>query len=247
MQDSTDGEGPGGTGARAARLLVVDDDPINRRLLARYLERLGHSVVTANDGGAGWQVLRDGDAEPFDVVLLDVLMPELDGYEVLERIRADAALRHLPVIMISAVEETDSIVRCIELGADDYLPKPFSPVLLRARINAGIARKRLYDLEREYLEQVGHVVDAAGAVEDGTFNAAMLESVAGREDALGNLARIFQHMACEVAARERALQEQVRELRIEIDEAKTQRQVSEITETDYFRDLQRRADALRAR
>ena len=231
--------------ARRARLLVVDDDPINRRLLASYLERLGHTVVTAVDGARGWRQLRGG--EPFDVVLLDVLMPELDGYEVLGLIRGDPDLRHLPVIMISAVEETDSIARCIELGADDYLPKPFSPVLLRARINAGIARKRLYDLEREYLEQVGHVVDAAGAVEDGTFDAAMLDSVAVRDDALGNLARIFQHMACEVAARERALQEQLRELRIEIDEAKTGRQVAEITETDYFRDLQRKADALRAR
>ena len=231
--------------AQSARLLVVDDDPINRRLLASYLERLGHTVVTAVDGARGWKQLHTSD--PFDVVLLDVLMPELDGYEVLGLIRGDPALRHLPVIMISAVEETDSIARCIELGADDYLPKPFSPVLLRARINAGIARKRLYDLEREYLEQVGHVVDAAGAVEDGTFDAAMLENVAVRDDALGNLARIFQHMACEVAARERALQEQLRELRIEIDEAKTQRQVAEITETDYFRDLQRKAEALRAR
>jgi two-component system cell cycle response regulator len=230
---------------QSARLLVVDDDPINRRLLASYLERLGHEVVTAVDGSRGWKQLHTGD--PFDVVLLDVLMPELDGYEVLALIRGDPALRHLPVIMISAVEETDSIARCIELGADDYLPKPFSPVLLRARINAGIARKRLYDLEREYLEQVGHVIDAAGAVEDGTFDAAMLDHVAVREDALGNLARIFQHMACEVAARERALQEQLRELRIEIDEARTQRQVAEITETDYFRALQRKADALRAR
>jgi two-component system cell cycle response regulator len=231
--------------ARPARLLVVDDDPINRRLLASYLERLGHTVVTAVDGARGWKQLHTAD--PFDVVLLDVLMPELDGYEVLGLIRGDPALRHLPVIMISAVEETDSIARCIELGADDYLPKPFSPVLLRARINAGIARKRLYDLEREYLEQVGHVVDAAGAVEDGTFDAVMLDDVAVRDDALGNLARIFQHMACEVAARERALQEQLRELRIEIDEAKAARQVAEITGTDYFRDLQRRADALRER
>jgi two-component system, cell cycle response regulator len=231
--------------APSARLLVVDDDPINRRLLASYLERLGHTVVTAVDGARGWRQLHTGD--PFDVVLLDVLMPELDGYEVLGLIRGDPALRHLPVIMISAVEETDSIARCIELGADDYLPKPFSPVLLRARINAGIARKRLFDLEREYLEQVGHVVDAAGAVEDGTFDAAMLDNVAVRQDALGNLARMFQRMACEVAAREHALQEQLRELRIEIDEAKTQRQVAEITETDYFRDLQRKAEALRAR
>ncbi len=227
-----------------ARLLVVDDDPINRRLLASYLQREGHEVVTANDGGAGWETVR---REPFDVVLLDVLMPELDGYEVLEHIRADADLRHLPVIMISSLDETDSIVRCIELGADDYLPKPFSPPLLRARINAGLARKRLADLEREYLEQVGHVVHAAAAVEDGTFHAGALDPVAVREDALGNLARVFQRMAREVQARERALRQQVIELRIEIDEAKSARQVAEITETDYFRDLQRKADALRAR
>jgi len=230
--------------ARAARVLVVDDEPINRRLLGRYLEREGHEVATANDGAAGWDLLR---AEPFDIVLLDVLMPELDGYEVLERLRADPALRHLPVIMISSLEDTDSIVRCIELGADDYLPKPFRPVLLRARINAGIARKRLYDLEREYLEQVGHVVDAAAAVEQGRFEPESLDGVAVREDALGNLARIFQHMACEIAARERSLKAQVRELRIEIDEAKAARQVAEITETEYFRDLLSKADALRRR
>jgi two-component system cell cycle response regulator len=245
MQESRDAATSAAAATRPARLLVVDDDRINRRLLASYLARLGHEVTTAADGAAGWERLRGG--EPVDVVLLDVLMPELDGYEVLERIRGDPALRHLPVIMISALEETDSIVRCIELGADDYLPKPFSPVLLRARINAGIARKRLYDLEREYLEQVAHVVDAAAAVENGTFEAAALDRVAVRDDALGNLARIFQHMACEVAARERALKQQVRELRIEIDRANADRQVAEITETDYFRDLQRKADALRAR
>ena len=229
--------------AQPARLLVVDDDPINRRLLASYLKREGHEVATANDGAQGWELVQ---AEPFDVVLLDVLMPELDGYEVLAHIRADDDLCKLPVIMISSVEETDSIVRCIELGADDYLPKPFSPPLLRARINAGLARKRLADLEREYLEQVGHVVDAAGAVEAGTFAPAALDPVASREDALGSLARVFQRMAIEVAARERALKQQVQQLRIEIDEAKADRQVAEITETDYFRDLQRKADALRA-
>ena len=229
--------------AQPARLLVVDDDPINRRLLASYLKREGHEVATANDGAEGWELVR---REPFDVVLLDVLMPELDGYEVLARIRADDDLCKLPVIMISSVEETDSIVRCIELGADDYLPKPFSPPLLRARINAGLARKRLQDLEREYLEQVGQVVDAAGAVEAGTFAPHALDPVAAREDALGNLARVFQRMAIEVAARERALKAQVQQLRIEIDEAKAERQVAEITQTDYFRDLQRKADALRA-
>jgi DNA-binding response OmpR family regulator len=227
-----------------ARLLVVDDDPINRRLLASYLQREGHEVATANDGAEGWAALR---REPFDIVLLDVLMPGLDGYQVLERIQADPVLCHVRVIMISAVEETDSIVRCIEMGADDYLPKPFRPVLLRARINAGLTRKRLHDLEREYLEQVGHVVDAADAVERGAFEPAALDGVAERDDALGNLARVFVRMAREVAARERALKQEVRQLRIEIDEAKAARQVAEITETDYFRELQRKADALRAR
>ena len=124
--------------APSARLLVVDDDPINRRLLASYLERLGHTVVTAVDGARGWKQLHTGD--PFDVVLLDVLMPELDGYEVLALIRGDPDLRHLPVIMISAVEETDSIARCIELGADDYLPKPFALEELLARLRALLRR-----------------------------------------------------------------------------------------------------------
>jgi two-component system cell cycle response regulator len=226
-----------------ARLLVVDDDPINRKLLASYLQREGHEVATANDGAAGWELIQ---ARPFDVVLLDVLMPQLDGYDVLEKLRAHPALCHLPVIMISAVEEMSSIVRCIELGADDYLPKPFNPVLLRARINAGYARKRLHDLEREYLEQVEQVVAAATAVQAGSFEPRSLDRVALRSDALGNLARVFQQMAREVRARERALEQQVHELRIEIDEARTARQVAEITETDYFRDLQRKADALRA-
>jgi two-component system cell cycle response regulator len=230
--------------APPARLLVVDDDPINRRLLTSYLQREGHEVATAADGAAGWEILRN---EQFDIVLLDVVMPELDGYEVLERICAEDELRHLPVIMISSLDETESIVRCIELGADDYLTKPFSPPLLRARINAGLARKRLTDLEREYLEQVAHVVDAAAAVQEGAFEPRALDAVAVREDALGTLARVFQRMALEVAARERALRRQVQELRIEIDEAKSARQVAEITETDYFRDLQRRAEAMRAR
>jgi two-component system cell cycle response regulator len=229
--------------AAVPRLLVVDDDPINRRLLVSYLQKEGHEVATASDGGRGWEKIQH---EPFDIVLLDVLMPELDGYEVLERLRAHPDLRHLPVIMISSVEETDSIVRCIELGADDYLPKPFSPPLLRARINAGLARKRLHDLQCEYLEQVGHVVDAAAALQDGSFRAEQLEPVAVRQDALGNLARVFQVTAREVAARERALEQQVRELTIEIDEARAAEQAASITETDHFRELQRKADALRA-
>jgi len=125
---------------------VVEDDRVNRMLLTRSLEQSGHEVRTAENGREALEVLRD-DAP--DVVLLDILMPELDGVAVLEQLKADDRLAHLPVIMISAVDETESVLRCIEMGAEDYLPKPFDPVLLRARINAGLTKKRLHDLEQE--------------------------------------------------------------------------------------------------
>jgi two-component system cell cycle response regulator len=223
-------------------VLVVDDDGVNRLLLSRALERDGHQVRTAANGLEALEALRDG---LFDCVLLDVLMPEIDGYQVLERMRSDPKLRRTPVIMISALEDVESVVRCIEMGAEDYLPKPFDPVLLRARIKAGLARKRLDDLEQEYLEQVGQVVVAAAAVEAGTFERTHLDGVASRDDALGQLARVFQQMATEVRAREQRLKREVRKLRIEIDEARAARQVAEITETEYFQDLQRKVSELR--
>ena len=133
------------TAATQAYVLVVDDDSVNRLLLARSLEREGHRVATAEDGHKALENLR---ADSFDVVLLDVLMPKMDGFEVLAQMQADNDLRRIPVIMISALEDIESVVRGIELGADDYLPKPFNPVLLRARINAGLMKKRLNDLER---------------------------------------------------------------------------------------------------
>jgi two-component system cell cycle response regulator len=211
-------------------------------MLCRALEREGHHVRAVANGLEALEALHDG---PFDCVLLDVLMPQMDGYQVLAHIRSDPTLRRTPVIMISALEDIQSIVRCIELGAEDYLPKPFDPALLRARINAGLARKRLDDLEREYLEQVEHVVAAAAAVEAGTFRRQQLDGVARRDDALGQLARVFQQMAIEVRAREKRLKKEVRKLRIEIDEASAARQVAEITETAYFQDLQRKVSKLR--
>jgi CheY-like chemotaxis protein len=227
---------------RPGSVLVVDDDAVNRLMLCRALEREGHHVRAVANGLEALDALHDG---PFDCVLLDVLMPQMDGYQVLAHIRSDPTLRRTPVIMISALEDIQSIVRCIELGAEDYLPKPFDPALLRARINAGLARKRLDDLEREYLEQVEHVVAAAAAVEAGTFKRQQLDGVARRDDALGQLARVFQQMAIEVRAREKRLKKEVRKLRIEIDEASAARQVAEITETAYFQDLQRKVSKLR--
>jgi adenylate cyclase len=132
-------------------ILVVDDDPVNRTLLRRSLEGQGHSVRTAENGRRALEAL---DEAATDLVLLDIVMPELDGVAVLELLKADPVRRHVPVIMISAVDEIESVVRCIELGAEDYLPKPFDPVLLRARINAGLARKRLHDLEQERVRDV---------------------------------------------------------------------------------------------
>ena len=147
-------------------------------------------------------------------------MPGLDGFAVLERIKADPALRHVPVIVISSVEETDSVARCIEMGATDYLPKPFSTPILRARVNASLAEKRLRDFELEYLREVATVTNAAVGLESGEFSSGSLSGVAGRSDALGQLARTFQSMADEVIAREARLRAEVRELRIEIDEVR---------------------------
>ena len=227
----------------SGHVLVVDDDPVNRLLLRRALEREGLTVDVAVDGGEALVALA---RSTFDIVLLDIVMPVLDGFEVLARMRADPATAALPVVVISGSDSSADVVRAIGLGADDVLPKPFDPALLRARLTSGLVRKRLADLEREYREEVGHVVDAAAAVERGEFEPGSLDAVAERPDALGVLARVFGRMAREVAVREQRLRAQVGALRIEIDEARAARTVAAITETDYFADLQRRAAELRS-
>ena len=129
--------------AAGSALLIVDDNEDNRYTLTRRLQREGYTNLTAAvDGREALQLL---GARSFDLVLLDVMMPELNGYEVLERLRADDRLRHIPVIMISAMDEIESVIRCIELGAEDYLAKPFNPTLLRARVGASLEKKRLRD------------------------------------------------------------------------------------------------------
>jgi phosphoserine phosphatase RsbU/P len=148
------------------RILVVDDHELNRNMLARRLRRLGHEVETAGDGHEALAALRDGNGR-FDLLLLDIMMPGLDGYEVLRRMKSDEALRDLPVIVISALHETDAVVRCIELGADDHLAKPFNPVLLQARIGACLEKKRLRDLEKRHARSLERELDIGRAIQAG--------------------------------------------------------------------------------
>jgi class 3 adenylate cyclase/CheY-like chemotaxis protein len=133
------------------RVLVVDDNEANRDLLARRVRRQGHAVTVAEDGVQALELMRQ---EPFDLVLLDIMMPHMNGYQVLEHLKTDPNLRHIPVIVISALDDINSIVECIELGAEDYLAKPFNAVLLAARITNSLEKKRLRDQEQFYLEQL---------------------------------------------------------------------------------------------
>src|SRR5262245_30244748 len=136
--------------AEAARLLLVDDNRVNRLLLARQLGQLGHRVEVAENGHDALALLR---AQPFDLLVLDIEMPGLDGFEVLVQMKADLVLRDLPVVVTSALEGLENVVRCIELGAEDYLNKPVNAVLLKARIGASLEKKRLRDQQKELLRQ----------------------------------------------------------------------------------------------
>ena len=126
-------------------MLVVDDNRVNRLLLTHALEQNGHNVATAENGRIAVDMLHD---KPYDVILLDIDMPVMNGFEVLEALLKDDELRDLPVIMTSASDELDRVVKCIEMGAEDYLVKPLNPVLLRARVNASLEKKRLRDQQR---------------------------------------------------------------------------------------------------
>ncbi|HLH60741.1 MAG TPA: response regulator [Ktedonobacteraceae bacterium] len=201
----------------SSSLLVVDDYGMNRILLARYLGKLSYQATLVENGRQALAHLR---SEPCDLVLLDMEMPDMDGSQVLQQLKADPRLHDLPVIMLSAAEELEGVVRCIELGAQDYLPRPFNPVLLRARISACLERKWLRDQQIDYLQQVASVTAAAAAIQSNSFEPESLDEMAGRPDELGQLALAFQEMARQVYAREQQLQQQVQQLRSEIERAR---------------------------
>lgn len=132
-------------------VLVVDDIEINREIAGRLVTRLGHRVVSASDGAQALGML---ETQSFDLMLLDIMMPVLNGYAVLERMQAEGLLRQVPVIVVSALDEIASVARCIELGAEDYLLKPINPILLEARINACLEKKRIENLRESYLRAI---------------------------------------------------------------------------------------------
>ncbi len=141
------------------RLLVVDDNPDNREMLSRRLKRLGyHDVMLASDGE---EALAMNAETPFDAMLLDVMMPRKSGIEVLEQLRSENRLEDTPVIMISAATEIDTVVRCLELGAEDYLPKPFNPTLLRARLGSVLEKKTLRaEVRRQFTRMEAELAEA---------------------------------------------------------------------------------------
>jgi CheY-like chemotaxis protein/class 3 adenylate cyclase len=197
------------------KILIVDDEPFNIAVLEQELGDLDYDTISAADGQ---EALAQVAAESPDLVLLDIMMPIMDGFEVLARLKADLTTRDIPIIVISANNDMLSVVKGIKCGAEDYLPKPFDPVLLQARISAYLEKKQLRDQEVEYLRQVERLTQAAAAVEANAFDYGSLTSLAARPDALGGLARVFQRMAREVYAREQRLRQQLEQLRLDIEE-----------------------------
>jgi two-component system response regulator len=147
-------------------LLVVDDNDMNRDFLSRHLERQGHRVAEAEDGDRALQMLEE---QVFDLILLDIMMPNMNGFQVLEHLKGHDTWRYIPVIMISAVDEIDSVVRCIEMGAEDHLSKPFDPVILRARVGACLEKKRLRDLERLCAESMERELEIGQEIQSSFF------------------------------------------------------------------------------
>lgn len=180
------------------RILVVEDNDANRVMLCRRLNGRGYATVEAADGRQALDALA---RQRFDLVLCDIMMPGVDGYTVLREMKADPDLALTPIVMISAVDEMASVVRCIEMGAEDYLQKPYEPVLLFARVNACLDKRRLRDLQAEYLKAVSDLTRAAQAMERNEYDARLLSVVAERDDELGTLARVFATLAYQVQNR----------------------------------------------
>lgn len=227
------------------KILAVDDDDFNLEILAKFLHKQGFLVTTAEDG---LQALEQIKKSHFDLVLLDVMMPNLDGLETLKRIRAQEELHATPVIMISALDELSSVVRCIEAGAEDYLPKPYNSTLLRARIGSCLARKAWIDRHLnliDKLEASQHSIDAELQASSAQLDA-LSRCEAGDFD-LQPLRDAFGRMHHSLVGQKRQIAETLQDLEIEINRRMVSAQVKSIVSNPDFAALGERAQAMRAR
>lgn len=193
-------------------VLIVDDNAMSRRKMALAVRHLGHRSLEADSGEAALEILR---SENFDLILLDIVMPGIDGFGVLEALQSDRRTSSIPVLVISGEDgDIAAVARAIELGATDFLPKNFEPVQFAARVSSSLERKRLRDIELAYLRQVDRLSAAASVVEDGSFDPAELDlkDIAARPDGLGKLATVFVSMARVVHDRERRLRSVITKL-----------------------------------
>lgn len=209
--------------SRNAGVLVVDDEDAGRRVLVKLLERLGYDVRAAENGKRALDLIADA---AFDLVITDIGMPEMDGFELLAHLKRDPATREVPVIVVSGADDVDSVVRCIEEGAEDHITKPFELQLLQARVRASLEKKRLRDRELAYLERVAAITEAAKAVQNDTYRVGSLTTRAGGDDALGGLAIVFDRMVSGMQSRENELQDQLRHLKREIRQTRELRRLS---------------------
>ncbi len=193
-------------------VLVVDDYATNRLKLTTAVRNLGHAVEDADGGQAALDRVRKGG---IDLVLLDIVMPDIDGFAVLAAMKSDPALKEIPVLVVSSLEDLLEAVTAIEMGAEDFLTKPFDPVLLRARVNTCLERKRLRDREIDYLNDVDRLSAAARLLENKGIDPTKLglEGVADRQEPLGDLARVFLGMADQIFRRELFYRRQINLLR----------------------------------
>ncbi len=210
-----------GNGSRALtvvpRVLVVDDTEAMRKVITRLLDELGYDVASAANG---LEAIAIAERERVDVIVTDIQMPECDGFALIERLKALDATREIPVIVVSGLDDIESVVRCVELGAEDHLPKPFNRLLLQARVRASLERKRLRDQELGYLRRVAQLTVAAEEVESSTYLPGSLGQLSGEDDELARLARVFDRVASGWQAREVRLQRRIRQFKDEISQSR---------------------------
>jgi DNA-binding response OmpR family regulator len=202
--------------SRRFRVLIAEDDPAQRTVLRRQLELLDCDVLEAGNGLIAFDMAM---REPPDLIMSDVRMPEMDGMALLKALKASERTRDVPVIMLSAAGADEYVVECIEQGAEDYVPKPFRQLILAARVRATLDRKRLRDIERDYLDRVSAIISAAESVERDRYVTGALDVQAAYSDPLGRLARVFDRVVTGLKSREARLQRRLSQLRQEMGES----------------------------